>query len=101
MFQSVELREPSKEAVLGFNPGDNIPRAAVVHYRQNKNSFRSVVNLSNGTFSSPVAIPRAKASLGSQLANCSTSVFWRKTSSSRLRWRSAGSTLRRNWKRCS
>ena len=63
-FQSVELQEPAKEAVLDFQAGDPIDRSAVVHFRQNKESFRSVVNLSGGTFSAPVEIPKSQGQLG-------------------------------------
>ncbi len=63
-FQSVELREPAKETVLGFHPGDPLDRSATVHFRQNKQSYRSIVNLSDGTFSSPVKIPKSQGQLG-------------------------------------
>jgi len=63
-FQSVELREPSKETVLGFHPGDPLNRSATVDFRQNKQSYRSIVNLSEGTFSPPVTIPKSQGQLG-------------------------------------
>ena len=63
-FQSVELREPAKETVLAFHAGDPIERSATVDFRQNKRSFRSVVNLFQGTFSSPVEIPNSRGQLG-------------------------------------
>ena len=72
IFQSVELREPSKELVLGFHPGDPITRSAIVYFRQNEQSFRSMVNLSEGTFSPPVEIPKSQGQLGltiSELVN--------------------------------
>jgi len=62
-FQSVELREPSKETVLGFHPGDPLNRSATVDFRQNKQSYRSIVNLSEGTFSPPVTIPKSQGQL--------------------------------------
>ena len=63
-FQSVELREPRKEVVLGFHAGDPIERSATVDFRQNKKSFRSIVNLSQETFSPPVEIPISRGQLG-------------------------------------
>ncbi|MGH8598676.1 MAG: hypothetical protein ACREXT_18650 [Gammaproteobacteria bacterium] len=32
IFQSIELREPPKNIVLSFSPGDEIPRAATVFF---------------------------------------------------------------------
>lgn len=64
LFQSVELREPAKETVLGFHAGDPLSRTATVHFRQNKKSFRSTVNLTAGTFSPPAMIPRSEGQLG-------------------------------------
>ena len=62
IFQGVDLFEPDKSAVLGAHA--NPARKAVVFYRQNKRSFRSVVNLTSGTFTPPVEIPRAQGQLG-------------------------------------
>ena len=64
IFQAVDLREPSKDAVLGFHPGDSLARRATVFFRQNKRSFRSIVNLTNGTFTPPVEIPKSDGQLG-------------------------------------
>ncbi|MFN0060251.1 MAG: hypothetical protein ACKVX7_17470 [Planctomycetota bacterium] len=65
VFQSVELAEPSKQFVLAYQTGDPIQRAALVYYRQpNKKSFKSTVDLSNGTFTPPVEIPNSKGQLG-------------------------------------
>ncbi len=63
-FQSVELREPPKEAVLDYYPGASVDREALVFYRQNRRSFRSIVNLSRGTFTPPVEIPKKDGQLG-------------------------------------
>jgi primary-amine oxidase len=63
-FQGIDLREPSKASVLGFQPGNPIPRSATVFFRQNKESFRSVVNLTAGTFTPPVKIPKSEGQLG-------------------------------------
>ncbi|MGH8565492.1 MAG: hypothetical protein ACREXW_15955 [Gammaproteobacteria bacterium] len=64
VFQSIELQEPAKDFVLGFQPGSNIPRSATVFFRQNKRSFKTIVNLSNDTFTPPVEIPKNKGELG-------------------------------------
>ena len=64
IFQAVDLREPSKDAVLGFESGDSLARRATVFFRQNKKSFRSIVNLTNGTFTRPVEIPKSDGQLG-------------------------------------
>ena len=42
--------------------GDPITRAAQVFYRQNKQSYKTIVDLTHGTFTPPVLIPRATAS---------------------------------------
>ena len=54
IFQSVELQEPTKDLVLAFHAGDPIPRAATVFFRQNERSYRSVVDLIAGSYSTPV-----------------------------------------------
>jgi len=64
IFQSIDLREPSKEAVLAFLPGDPISRAATVYFRQDKKSYKTVVNLDSGTFTPPVLIPKTDGQLG-------------------------------------
>jgi primary-amine oxidase len=63
-FQSIDLREPSKADVLAFQPGDAIPRAATVFFRQDGMSFRTVVDLTAGTFSPLVEIPPSEGQLG-------------------------------------
>ena len=64
IFQSIELREPAKAEVLGFRSGSAPSRAATVFFRQGKRSFRSHVNLSQGTFTPPVLIPIGEGQLG-------------------------------------
>ena len=54
IFQSIDLREPSKDVVLAFQPGNPISRAATVYFRQDKKSYKTVVNLDNSTFTPPV-----------------------------------------------
>jgi len=67
-FQSIDLREPSKSEVLGFTPGDDLDRLATVFFRQNKQSFRSIVNLTGQTFTPPVEIPASQGQLGLTIA---------------------------------
>jgi primary-amine oxidase len=64
IFQSIDLREPSKQIVLNYQNGDPIPRAAAVFYRQNKKSYKSIVNLIDGTFTVPTEIPNSEGQLG-------------------------------------
>jgi primary-amine oxidase len=61
IFQSVELSEPPKAAVLNGNARE---RQATVFWRQNKQSFKSTVNLSAGNFTRPQPIPRGQGQLG-------------------------------------
>ena len=63
-FQSIDLREPPKSEVLAFSSGDELDRVATVYFRQNKQSFRSVVNLTDQTFTPPVEIPASHGQLG-------------------------------------
>lgn len=65
IFQSVELRDPSKAAALAHRPGLPVgPRQATVFWRQNKQSFRSVVDLGAGSFTPPQSIPPSDGQLG-------------------------------------
>ena len=64
VFQSVDLREPPKSLVLSYQPGSPIPRSATVFFRQDKKSYKSVVNLITGTFTPPAEIPIARGQLG-------------------------------------
>jgi primary-amine oxidase len=64
VFQSVDLHEPSKTDVLAFHPGDTIPRAATVFFRQEGKSYRTVVDLTAGTYSPLVEIPIGDGQLG-------------------------------------
>ena len=75
IFQSIDLREPSKDAVLAFQPGDPITRAATVFFRQNKTSYKTVVNLDNGTFTAPVLIPKSAGELGLTITEVSDFSF--------------------------
>ena len=61
IFQSIELREPSKTEVVG---GRSSGRQATVFWRQNKQSFKSVVNLQAGSFTPRQLIPRTQGQLG-------------------------------------
>ena len=64
IFQAIDLREPAKDAVLGFHAGGSLARRATVFFRQNKKSFKSTVNLTSGSFTPPVEIPRTDGQLG-------------------------------------
>jgi primary-amine oxidase len=75
IFQSIELREPPKSAVLAFHPGNPITRAAQVFFRQNKKSYRSIVDLTHGTFTPPVEIPASQGQLGLTITEVSDFSF--------------------------
>jgi len=64
VFQSIDLHEPPKADVLGFHSGDPIPRAATVFFRQDGTSYRTVVDLTGGTYSPLVEIPASEGQLG-------------------------------------
>ncbi len=76
IFQSVELREPSKQVVLGHRPGAPVTnRQATVFWRQNKQSFKSNVNLSAGSFTPPELIPPSQGQLGLTITEISDFAF--------------------------
>ena len=76
IFQSIDLREPSKEAVLAFVPGSPVePRSATVYFRQNKKSYKTVVNLTGGTFTPPQLIPKSDGQLGLTITEVSDFTF--------------------------
>jgi primary-amine oxidase len=75
IFQSIELREPAKDTVLAFHPGDPLPRSAIVYFRQNKKSYKTFVNLTAGTFTPPALIPKSDGQLGLTIAEVSTLGF--------------------------
>ena len=62
IFQSVELREPPKALVL--TGSGTPPRQATVFFRQERKSYRSVVNLGSGTYTPPALIPISDGQLG-------------------------------------
>lgn len=65
IFQSVELREPPKQAVLNWRSGHSpLPRQATVFWRQNKQSYKTTVNLSAGSYAPPALIPISDGQLG-------------------------------------
>ena len=74
IFQSVELREPPKAAVLGAGNAP-LPRQATVFFRQNRQSFKSTVNLSDGTFTPPALIPISDGQLGLTITEVSDFSF--------------------------
>lgn len=61
VFQSVVLYPPDKDEVLA---GGQVPREALVFFRQNERSFRTVVDLTSGEFTPPVEIPSDEGQLG-------------------------------------
>lgn len=76
IFQSIDLREPSKESVLAFVPGSAVtPRAATVFFRQDKKSYKTVVNLTDGTFTPPQLIPMHDGQLGLTITEVSDFTF--------------------------
>ncbi len=101
IFQAIDLREPAKDAVLGFHAGNSLARRATVFFRQNKRSFKSTVNLTSGTFTPPVQIPRTDGQLGLTIQEVIDFGFV--VPGSRLscrRWPSAASIRPRSWPRC-
>src|SRR5262245_28523710 len=60
IFQGVDLSEPPKHQALAGRGA----RQALVFWRQNKQSFRSTVDLQAGTFTPPQLIPRSEGQLG-------------------------------------
>src|SRR6185295_15950745 len=76
IFQSIELREPGKQEVLNARRGAAAThRMATVFYRQNKRSFKTVVDLSAGTFTPPVPIPPSDGQLGLTITEVSDFTF--------------------------
>ena len=64
IFQSIELREPSKAEVLGAGRAAAASRSATVFFRQSKKSYKTIVNLTQGTFTPPALIPISEGQLG-------------------------------------
>ena len=75
VFQSIELREPPKAEVLAFTAGDTRTRRATVFYRQNKRSYKSEINLTAGSYSSPQLIARSDGQLGLTITEVSDFTF--------------------------
>ena len=76
VFQSIELREPPKHEVLNARRGAGAAnRMATVFYRQNKKSYKTIVNLSTGTFTPPVLIPISDGQLGLTITEVSDFSF--------------------------
>ena len=49
-----------RTSCLRSSAGDPIPRAATVFFRQDKKSYKTVVNLTHGTFTPPMVIPKQR-----------------------------------------
>ena len=76
VFQSIELREPGKQQVLNARRGTAAAdRMATVFYRQNKRSYKTIVNLSAGTFTPPALIPPSEGQLGLTITEVSDFAF--------------------------
>jgi primary-amine oxidase len=75
IFQSIELREPSKSEVLGYRSGVGPSRSATVFFRQRKKSYKTTVNLSALTFTPPVLIPPSEGQLGLTITEVSDFSF--------------------------
>ena len=75
IFQSIDLREPPKDVVLAFVPGGAITRAATVYFRHDRKSYRTTVNLTGGTFTPPVEIPKSDGQLGLTITEVSDFSF--------------------------
>ena len=76
VFQSIELREPPKHEVLDARRGAaTANRMATVFYRQNKKSYKTIINLSAGTFTPPVLIPVSDGQLGLTITEVSDFSF--------------------------
>ena len=68
---------------------------ATVFYRQNKRSFKTIVNFSAGTFTPPVLIPRTEGQLGLTITEVSDFSFAFQDPAFLRRWRCAASPARR------
>ena len=75
IFQSIDLREPPKDVVLGFQPGNPITRAATVYYRQNKKSYRTVVESRQRHVLAAAVIPKSDGQLGLTITEVSDFTF--------------------------
>lgn len=76
IFQSVELRDAPKAALLAHRPGMPVaPREAVVFWRQDRQSWRSVVDLSAQSFTPPQPIPPSDGQLGLTITEVSDFSF--------------------------
>ena len=62
-FSSLDLRDPPKESVLGWRPGDAFTRAAFAVVKQGPKTFEAVVDLSSASVSSWTEIEGVQPSL--------------------------------------
>jgi hypothetical protein len=74
---------------------------ATVFYRQNKRSFKTIVNLSAGTFTPPVLIPPSDGQLGLTITEVSDFSFVFQDPAFLARWRCAASRARSSCRRSS
>jgi len=75
IFQSIELREPSKAEVLSYRGGSAPARQATVFFRQQKQSYKTTVNLDARTFTPPAPIPISDGQLGLTITEVSDFSF--------------------------
>ena len=75
IFQSIELREPSKGEVLAYRGGAGPARQATVFFRQQKRSYKTTVNLDARTFTPPALIPIGDGQLGLTITEVSDFSF--------------------------
>ena len=62
--------------MLAFVPGSTVtPRLATVFFRQDKKSYKTVVNLTDGTFTPPQLIPKSDGQLGLTITEVSDFTF--------------------------
>ncbi len=76
IFQSIDLREPAKDVVLGFHAGDPLTRVRhrLSSARTRRATGRSSISTA-GTFTPPVLIPASDGQLGLTIAEVSTLGF--------------------------
>ncbi len=76
IFQSIDLREPPKEVVLAFHPGDPITRAATVYLSPEQEELQDDRRISTTARSRrPQLIPKSDGQLGLTITEVSDFTF--------------------------